>query len=378
MLKVTIFPERLIGATSQVFAGLYDLRHNKELRVRRASADFPALDPESLHEWLIALRVQDEDGSEINAVIDLIDGQDIASVPHLEWADIYFKSSLRVGTPAYASQKVVPYGLRYAITSSHESLLDRFRFALSAGFRGRGSPHTPSTWMLRTLSQPTWLAMSRFKSTEALSKLPPTERYFESSPSSAVTPRVYYRTKTYSLDAARTPEDAEEFHKVNEMRANTIRALRSNLGRSFVGGIRPTPFALANYSDVVMREPWSLRKHLEMVKSSAICVTTHGLFGATDWKVAEYLAASKCIVLEKLLDQLPVPLKEGRQALSFTSPEECVQQCERILREPGLLTRLRQGAWTYYQQHVRPSSIVRNCLETALGRKQASNAISSG
>ena len=367
MLTVEIYPERMIAFTSQVFAGLYDLRNNNELHIRRAYRGFPSLNPDSVHFQLVSMRVEDEVGRRVNVVIDLIDGAQIPSARHLEWADVYFKASLRPGITADDSPKVVPFGLRYACTSGNESLLDRFLFALISGLRGHRTRFADSSRLYRMVSNPIWLALSRLKATEAYVRLPPKISHFESPPSKEVKTLVYYRTRVYPLDDAKTPEIAEEFHKVNEVRANTIRALRNSLGPSFVGGLRPTPFALASYADITMQEPWGLHRHLEMVKQSAICVTTHGLFDCIDWKVAEYLAASKCLVVEKLLSELPVPLEEGGQILSFTNPEECVRQCELLLQSPDLMAQSRQEAFDYYQQHVAPASIMRNCLTTALG-----------
>ena len=161
---------------------------------------------------------------------------------------------------------------------------------------------------------------------------------------------------------------AAEFQHVNDMRANTIRALRKNFGSRFIGGIRPTPFAEKNYPDIVMRDPWTLQKHLLAVKTSLVCVTTSGLFNSIDWKLAEYLAASRCAVSERLKFHLPEPLEEERQVLTFSEADQCVEHCARLLGDPALAEHMRHEGQSYYQRNIKPCSIMRNRLHSALAK----------
>ena len=87
---------------------------------------------------------------------------------------------------------------------------------------------------------------------------------------------------------------------------------------------------------------------------------------ATEAACLEYLAASRCIVTEPLKYQLPVSLIEGKNYLSFRTPEECVGACERLLSDPEFADQMRYENHKYYLNEVEPSVLVYRCLETAM------------
>ena len=69
------------------------------------------------------------------------------------------------------------------------------------------------------------------------------------------------------------------------------------------------------------------------------------------------------MVSEDLKHNLPAPLIEGKNYLSFSSPEECVEACWKLLRNQELATQMREYSHKYYLEEVEPAAHVLRCLE---------------
>ena len=111
--------------------------------------------------------------------------------------------------------------------------------------------------------------------------------------------------------------------------------------------------------------------HVALTKECLVAVGTAGLHDSTSWKMAEYLAASRCIVSERPFYDSAAPLVEGKHYLAFTTPAECVAACERLLDDPETARALRAASYAYYSAHVRPDQVLRSCLAVALQRSGA-------
>jgi hypothetical protein len=77
------------------------------------------------------------------------------------------------------------------------------------------------------------------------------------------------------------------------------------------------------------------------------------------------LAAGAAIVSQPFHFELPEPLQPGINFLPFESPEECVQQCKRLLEDLDLAERMRSENLMYYRRYVRPEAYVRDLLDRA-------------
>ena len=157
----------------------------------------------------------------------------------------------------------------------------------------------------------------------------------------------------------------EQIKDVNDMRANTIRALRKHFGEQFIGGLRRSAFTEKYYPDLIS-ENLINAEHINLMKKHLICINTSGLHDSTGWKFPEYLAASRCIVSEPPKFELPVPLEKEKHYLPFRTPDECVEACRRILSDAKLASSMRQENYFYYENHVKPSKIILRCLEAAI------------
>ena len=103
------------------------------------------------------------------------------------------------------------------------------------------------------------------------------------------------------------------------------------------------------------------REYIAWQKTAEVAVYTRGLYGSLAYKMAEYLASSKCIVSESVDICLPTPLVDGKHVRWFSTHEECVERCGELLEQPGEFP---GNAWDYYQHHVRlAADAVRQVLE---------------
>ena len=103
-----------------------------------------------------------------------------------------------------------------------------------------------------------------------------------------------------------------------------------------------------------------------MVKESSICIATMGLHESIGWKFAEYVSASKAIVSEELHYEVPGDFQSGRNYLTFKTPEECVDQIDKLVKDEDYRYQMMVNNFNYYHQYVRPDRLVLNSLITIL------------
>ncbi len=193
---------------------------------------------------------------------------------------------------------------------------------------------------------------------------------FEASPSTSDRPRVLLLTRTW--DPKVVQDDAalaEAWASLNRNRATCIRLLRRELGPNLVSGFAPTPDAVRDYGDCVVDEPRVTRKafYLELMRRSEVCIATTGLAGSNGWRLGEYIAASRAIVSERLLAQVPGDFTSGTNYSSFETPEECVERVVTMVGDRQLRLSMMEANRRYYEAYLRPDRLVANSLSIARG-----------
>ncbi len=134
------------------------------------------------------------------------------------------------------------------------------------------------------------------------------------------------------------------------MRAACIFAARREFGSRFYGGFAVDEFARREYGDCLVPEGAG-RTTVEVVRrarTADVCVTTAGLEGTIGWKIAEYVAASRAIVSERLVSVLPGGFSAGVDYLEFSSVDEFVPAVERLLSDDALRLAMMRANWSYY------------------------------
>jgi hypothetical protein len=247
----------------------------------------------------------------------------------LERVDVYFKRSYYEphleSLPRAHRAKILPFGLNCALkTSASGTLIAKLLLRNPACIRRlRGT--------LRT-----YMRLARAET-------------MERPPSAKAEQVIYFQTRVWQ------PKEVagDDFREINENRAAIVRSLRREFGARFKGGLIPTAFARTHYPDAISAEPHVRSRHIQASKAALIGIYSRGLHSSLAFKLAEYLAASKCIVAEPLRNGLPAPLVEGRNYLEFTTVDGCLALCDRLLADPAAAEEMRAANWEYYARHVR-------------------------
>lgn len=159
-------------------------------------------------------------------------------------------------------------------------------------------------------------------------------------------------------------EKINERNNINELRIKCIRACKEKFGDQFIGGIIPSNYAKMVCDDLIINDKRiTVRdKYLKLMKSCDICIATTGLHGSIGWKFAEYIAASKAIVSEKLNYELPGDFQEEKNYLEFNNVEECVTNIEELINNEQKRFDIMNNNFVYYNNYVKPDILVLNTL----------------
>jgi hypothetical protein len=362
--EITVYSKRT-EYLSGLYAGLFELCAAGEVAL-----DFSRHRPSSAYGTIpTVLRIAvTSAGRRIEICFDTEDWRRMASPEDLRTADVYFKRGYHAPFVAQLDpelrRKVAPMDLQYGCSSRNESWLQSIRDVGAMHVAGGSLRKTP----LKALKHIAALPLRRaLKATGAYrpSHLPMYIDEFESSPDVPAEPKVYYRTRVYGPDDAPDNFRLGRMAEVNDLRANTVRALRAHFGERFVGGLRHSEHARRTYPDCLYTGDPGLYGHVALTKECLVAVNTAGLHDSTSWKMAEYIASSRCIVSERPFYDSATPLVEGKHYLPFSTPDDCVAACQRLLEEPDTARAMRTANYAYYAAHVRPDQVVRNCLRAA-------------
>lgn len=303
------------------------------------------------------VRVAEPDtGRQVIACIELWDHNDYFAQPALDRCDVYFKRSYlpaRVAElPAHFRDKVAPFGLNYAC--NHPRTKGRLirRMGMQMALAAIRSPRQTASWARHEVPQYKQFLTSPYADA------------YEKGVDEPAEPLVLLQTRVWA------PDESYSAHteQINEERAAMVRTLRDELGDRFVGGLAPTPHAKRAYSELVTTLSTKRPDYAATIGRCLIGIYVRGVHDSIAFKLPEYLAASRCIVAEPLINEIPEPLVEGVNIMGFITPEECVAACRRILDDTDLQSRMREANYRYYTAHVEPHAHVLRLLDRALDR----------
>lgn len=348
-LQVDVFCWSDDARLQQIYTGLTALRRSGRIVSRQhllkhpSEAGLPMLQPGSGH-----LKIQINGNRTL-----LFDVTDQGSMmPGIADAvDCVFKRSYNA-TESYhctsSGTNVEPLGLNYPVYPNLPDLHGLQRAFLTSG---------PRRWLaqaIRLLDVAGWISHL------------PRERQLEDIPRPDVEPRVLFQVRAWDPEEfpGCTPERIRHFTEVNDMRAACIRALRSTFGERFTGGFSHTAFARKRYGDALSPAPelTAKRNYLRLLRHHPICIATGGLHGSIGWKVGEFVALSKAIVMERHHHILPGHFAEGQHHLGFDTPEECVQATLRLMDDDSLRGAMMGRNHAYFLEHLRPETVVFRAL----------------
>lgn len=323
--------------TSRLLTGLCALHARGEVALRYAR-------PDPGDEWLsgdpvvMCLDVHDTSARR-RVAIDLRDGVGL-SRPIVDNVDVYlkraFSGSETAALPIALARKMQPFGLNYGCRSVESTI--RLLRSVGWGLAGRGRA-----------------GINRLR--QYLST--PGPRAFEQSPDAPVEPKVMFQTRLWTSEEVAAGEAAP----LNEGRVAMVRALRRAFGDRFVGGLVPTPYAVANYPNDVTPHSARYSRYLALKKRCLISIYTRGVEHSLAFKLGETIAASQCLVSVPLRYELPSPLVAGQNYLPAETPEDAVDACERLLSDPTLAARMRHANHRYYVSEVEPAAHAARVLD---------------
>lgn len=196
----------------------------------------------------------------------------------------------------------------------------------------------------------------------------------EARPQEGTSPRILFLTRLWEDDPQLDDVTNRERQEINRSRIQLIRTLQSRYGERFLGGLNDLPIARQLAPDLIVPAKLTERKHyMRLLHESDICIGTMGLHESIGWKTGEYVAAAKAIVNERMHYQVTGDFAEGKNYLSFTTAQECLDAVERLVQDPQARYEMQKANQCYYAQYLRPEALVANTLKKVdeiLGKRQ--------
>jgi len=367
--QVSSYPLSYGGFSSQVYAGLEQLALDGRIDLRYTLKPihriFERTDWGQPNNARIAyIEVARDGGDPVTVCYDMLDGAEILTINGLEKCDAYFKRSyssrhldlndelaLEAGNAGLLNEglrrKIRPYGLNTP-SNSPDQVATVKRILLHGHLSGE--LYRRPVFSLKKL-----VGMAvRDNPVSAIADVDP------EVPSDAL---VLFQTRLFDPAAHYHSAETDE---MNRYRAEIVKALKGSLGRKFVGGLYPDEYARRRFPDLLTDLPTDQAEYMALLTRCRIAVFSRGLRQSTGWRYPEFLRASRCIVSEPLAYELPEPLEQGVNHLTFDDPDQCVEACSKILGDEDFAARMRRANYEYYQANVKPSSIIMNTIETAL------------
>lgn len=162
------------------------------------------------------------------------------------------------------------------------------------------------------------------------------------------------------------PEYSGVFDRANEDRIATVSALRSRFPNCETVGLIHTDFARRIAPDLLLTRKVLTAEYHAQLRSAEIGVNCSGLSGSVGWKLAEYLAAGAAVVSQPIEKIFLAPFEAGKNYLPYSSPDACVEQCERLLRDKELAAQMREANQHYFRSWVEPSAHALRLLELSV------------
>lgn len=175
--------------------------------------------------------------------------------------------------------------------------------------------------------------------------------------STEVFANIFYQKRLF-------PENSDGVKKLNQERIKIIKLLKSNFVNVFFGGLQKNKISELAYEDLISNIDGDQHSFLEAMKRCGICIYTNGLMGSTGWTLPEFLSQGKCIVAQKLENDLPYPLINNKHVVYFSDERELIATCKVLINDSEKRHFLGRNARQYYEEYINPSNFFQNLLKT--------------
>jgi hypothetical protein len=281
-------------------------------------------------------------------------------------SDFFFKRSYTdqlLQHQQFNSSKIYPLGFNYEVTSEANQM-DKTH--LSA-----------KSWLKHRIKSTRWTSkLLKVKSEKILQY-----HNFEYIPlSKNKQPKILFLTRLWAPDTVRSEkikdaklleEAVANLHEINKVRVESIKLCKKHFGDQFVGGLFADAYSTQNHLELIApSEATNKENYLNIIKQSDICIATTGLHNSIGWKFAEYVAAARGIISEKLHYQLPGNFTSPTHYLEFETVDQLIANIYQLVENPDILRAMMQNNYNYYNLFVRPDNLVLNTLLTVKSNRK--------
>lgn len=342
------------GHLQQIYAGFNELLKNKIINIEIDTREY------SQESVLPLLKIILND--EHSIYYDTYDGYNFSDNSleegleifnnYLKDSDYYFKRSCNkeMNKMTKHVEKIFPLGLNYGIDSSaNESIIQKK--------------------LKNTVKDKLCNMAKDFKYNELLSRVLKKnysyikQQSVEYVPKFDLNPKILFVARLWDPDMVENECMKCEWEEINKMRITCVRRLKREFKNAFIGGIIEDLFSKRKCKELNISAQETRRDiFIRKMQSSDICVATTGLHKSIGWKFAEYVASSKAIVTEPLQCELPGSFCKENNYYEFTDPDECVESIYKLMKNHKIRLKMMQNNYYYYNNFVRPDSMILNTL----------------
>jgi len=338
---------------SHIHAGLLELRDTGRIQLS-FSFSKPLQTPSEDPLWTPWLRVIDRSTGRVrNIVLDLDDRSHVLYDHVLPHCDVYYKRNPYgpelSHLPTTYRAKIKPFGLHYHCRYRRQNLAVLCRaipslfVATALHYRSDARKFT-----------------NRLRKMREFTRMLPI-RLYEQSPDISVDPVIFFQPRI----STKPNYSRENFL---EPRVALVRALKKEFGKRFLGGLASSEGTKRDYADLLSPYSTHPMEYIARGKRALIGIASLACVMTSSMKIAEYLAASRCIVSPPMRNDLPSPLLDGVNFLGYNTVDECVENCARLFDDPAFAQQMRRKNWEYYQAEVAPAQHMMNLLDRAFNK----------
>ncbi len=175
--------------------------------------------------------------------------------------------------------------------------------------------------------------------------------------------KILFIAQLWNPDDVKLEHLKIERELINKNRVNCIKACQKEFGKKFTGGLKQNSFAVQKSKSLIIPDYITNRESfLNAIKEHNICIATTGLHNSIGWKFGEYLAASRAIISEPLLYEIPGDFENDKNYLIFQNEEELLNKVHYLLNNREVLYDVMNNNFQYYNNYLRPDKLVLNTL----------------
>lgn len=177
---------------------------------------------------------------------------------------------------------------------------------------------------------------------------------------------ILFLTRVWGFGSGSTLSAAlqQERKTIDEMRTEVCRKLIEKYKKNAFVGICDGTFAREYAPELIVPHKYTKRiNYIKILHKSDVCIGTMGLHESIGWKTAEYVAAAKGIINERLHYEVPGDFELGKNYIEANTAKEILESVDILMNNPDMLFDMKNANYEYYQKYLRPDRLVDNTLK---------------